>query len=103
MTDLADEIERLATDWADNRSDSTALDLARLIVWGLPTIISALRRVEMTAAVADEGEVDRSDLLQAASQDAIAGAEAMRQRDWLRADILLKLAVDQIADAGVLP
>lgn len=46
---------------------------------------------------------EREYLLRNALHDARQAVECMERDDWLRADILLKLAVDQIADAGVLP
>lgn len=45
----------------------------------------------------------RSQLLACATRDARAGVEAMEQGNWLSADILLKLAIDQLADTGLIP
>lgn len=46
---------------------------------------------------------ERERLLQSAKADAEHAVDCMRAGDWLKADILLKLAVDQIDDAGVVP
>ena len=46
---------------------------------------------------------ERDRLLASALHDAEQAVECMRQKDWLRADVLLKLAADQVADAGMLP
>jgi hypothetical protein len=46
---------------------------------------------------------EREKLLRDALHDARQAVECMEAGDWLRADVLLKLATDQIADAGVLP
>ena len=42
-------------------------------------------------------------LLDEALNDARNAVSAMEQGDWLRADILLKLAVDTLADTGIIP
>ena len=58
---------------------------------------------EITTAARPLYMTEREYLLRSATHDAKQAVECMDQGDWLRADILLKLAVDQIADAGVLP
>jgi len=45
----------------------------------------------------------KDNLLSDALGDISAAFDAGSRGDWLRADILLKLALDEIADAGVLP
>ena len=45
----------------------------------------------------------RRDLLFQAKVDAQEAVRALLVDDYLRADILLKLAIDHIKDAGVLP
>lgn len=46
--------------------------------------------------------IEREYLLRGAVNDAAQALDCMRIGDWRRADVLLKLATDQIADAGVL-
>ena len=41
--------------------------------------------------------------LDQAKTDAYEALVAIQAGDWLRADIFLKLAIDEIADAGILP
>lgn len=46
---------------------------------------------------------ERYRLLCSAEHDAKQAVECIEVGDWLKADILLKLAIDQISDSGVLP
>lgn len=46
---------------------------------------------------------EREKLLRDATHDVRQALECMEASDWLRADILLKLAVDQLADTGLIP
>jgi hypothetical protein len=47
--------------------------------------------------------LERECLLREATHDAEQAVECMKQGDWLRADVLLKLATDQLADTGLIP
>ena len=58
---------------------------------------------EAISAAAAPTLPERERLLREAMHDAKQAVECMEQGDWMRADVLLKLAADQIADAGVVP
>ncbi len=46
---------------------------------------------------------ERDRLLREVEHDTRQALDCMAEGDWLRADILLKLAVDQLADTGLIP
>ncbi len=58
---------------------------------------------EHPAHIADRECQARVKLLAAALSDIRSAYAAARVDEWLLADVYLKLAVDQIADAGILP
>ena len=47
--------------------------------------------------------LEREKLFRDALHDARQAVECMEAGDWLRADILLKLAIDQLDDTGLIP
>ena len=51
----------------------------------------------------DEGSASDRALLKAACRDGEAAIEALRSGDVLAADILFKLAIDQIDETGLIP
>jgi hypothetical protein len=65
----------------------------------------AVRSVSaMTEAEADRRRAPtRKVLFEEALNDARNAVAAMEKGDWLGADILLKLAIDTLADTGVIP
>lgn len=52
---------------------------------------------------ADDVPPSQAVLLTEATNDVRLALRCMEERDWLRADILLKLAVDTLADTGLIP
>ena len=47
--------------------------------------------------------LEREKLFRDALHDAMQAVECIEAGDWLRADILLKLAIDQLDDTGLIP
>ena len=46
---------------------------------------------------------ERDRLLRGVLNDARQAVDCMMQGDWLRADVLMKLAIDQLAETGLIP